>query len=123
MKKLLWDYKEKRLLDCQDFVLNVTMNSGSQICQLEFILDFSYYDWIQEWLHTNSKFSFVVDYKRSLHLNNDIVFYGCYPKSVNFDNQNQTIELIIACDAHHALPFKQILEVHRDLIISEILNS
>jgi len=130
MKTLLWDYKTKTLLDCQDMNLDINMNpqvafgihihkSYSDFCQLEFKLDNSNLNWIQNWLTSNSSNVFNRDYKRDLHLNNDIVFTGCIPKYVQFNDTY--IEIMITCDHYQSVPFRNILEVHRDVIIDEIL--
>lgn len=131
MKTLLWDYKTKRLLDCQDMKLDINMNpqaafgifgssfkTYSDFCQLEFNLDNSYKDWLEEWL---SSYIISKEYKRDLHLNNDIIFIGCIPKYVQLHITH--IEIMITCDHYEKSPFRNILEVYRDLMINEILSS
>lgn len=101
----------------------VHLHRGSQdFLHLEFDLDYSYFDWIQEWLHAQSNYTKATEYKRDLHLNTDTIFIGCIPKSVNLDYGNK-IELIIQCDHYQSSPFSQILEMHRDIAINEILSN
>lgn len=135
MKSLIWDYKSKKLLDPQNLKLDINLNNHpvafgvnahvasfrSDFCQLEFDLDYSYFDWVQEWLHSQQALA-RTSFKRDLHLNNDIIFIGCIPKLINLDYGNK-IELIIQCDHYQSSPFSKILEVHRDLMINEILSS
>lgn len=140
MKSLIWDYKAKKLLDCQELKLDINLNPqiafgihlhrGTQeFCQLEFTLDYSYFPWIQEWIDQSSYNSRTIDYKRDLHLNNDIVFKGCVPKLIDlnpdpkYQQETGDIKLIIQCDHYHPLLFREILEVHRDLMIGEILSN
>lgn len=133
MKSLIWDYKTKKLLEPQNLKLDINLNpsvafgihvhrSNPDFCQLEFDLDYSYYEWIQDWLHSQSKYILPIDFKRDLHLNTDIIFVGCTPKLINLDYGNK-IELIIQCDHYQPAPFSQILEVHRELSINEILSN
>jgi hypothetical protein len=136
MKTLIWDYKTKRLLDCQDMKLDINMNprvtfgtfgssskTYSDFCQLEFNLDNSYRDWLQEWLSscTSNRISSSREYKRDLHLKNDIIFIGCIPKHVQLHDTH--IEMMISCDHYNSSPFSNILEVHRELAIDEILSN
>lgn len=134
MKTLIWDYKTKRLLDCQDMKLDINMNpqvafgtfgssfkTYSDFCQLEFNLDNSYRDWLEEWLNSSTSNTISREYKRDLHLSSDIIFIGCVPKYVQLHLTH--IEIMITCDHYEKSPFRNILEVHRDLMISEILSS
>jgi hypothetical protein len=124
MKRLIWDYKAKKLLDCQDLKIDINLNPQisfgvylnqcpKDLCQLEFTLDYSYFSWIQEWIDQSR-----YNYKRDLHLNKDIIFRGCFIKLI--DLTSEEIKLIIQFDHYHPLPFKGI---HRDLMINEILNN
>lgn len=132
MKSLIWDYKAKKLLECQELELDINLNpqiawgihihrSSRDFYKLKLVLDFSYFSYVQEWLDSTTNYSLVVDYKRDLHLTTDLVFKGCLPESVNIGDT--MIEMTIMCDTYHPLPFREILEVHRDLMISEILSN
>jgi hypothetical protein len=132
MKTLIWDYKSKKLLDCQDMKLDINMNpkagfginthaTYSDFCQLEFKLDNSYRDWVDEWLYSSTLNTSSREYKRDLHLSNDIIFIGCVPKYIQLHDTH--IEIMITCDHYNKVPFRSILEAHRDLAIDEILSN